>query len=113
MVTDLRLEKQIEFDAHDKSYHLHLMGEWFNLANHQNVTGMSSNAYNFSANSAVTSGCAGSLVPGQAQQECATMTYIPLKGAGIQASGFQAVTNSDSNFAYSPRQVQLSLRLDF
>jgi hypothetical protein len=41
------------------------------------------------------------------------MTFVPLAGAGIHASGFQAVTNSGSNFAYSQRQVQLSLRLDF
>jgi outer membrane receptor protein involved in Fe transport len=113
MVADLRLEKQFKMDLHDKTYNLHLLGEFFNIANHQNVTGVSTTAYNFSANSSVTAGCTGSLVPGQAQQECSTMTFVPLAGAGIHASGFQAVTNSGSNFAYSQRQVQLSLRLDF
>ena len=113
MVLDMRLEKQLKIVAHDKTYNVHLLGEWFNLANHQNVTGVSTTAYNFSSNSSVSSGCTGSLVAGQTQNECATMTFQPLTGAGIHASGFQAVTNSNSNFAYSQRQVQLSLRLDF
>jgi hypothetical protein len=53
------------------------------------------------------------MVTGQAQQECSTLTFVPKTGSGVNASGFRAVTNSGSNFAYSPRQVQLSLRLDF
>ena len=114
MVTDLRLEKQFTIDAHDKPYHLQLLGEFFNLANHQNVTGVSSTAYNLAANASVSTGCTGSqLVTGQVQSECSTLTYVPKAGAGVSASGFGAVTNADSNFAYSPRQVQLSLRLEF
>ncbi|MGA2672757.1 MAG: carboxypeptidase regulatory-like domain-containing protein [Terracidiphilus sp.] len=112
MVVDMRLEKQFEKDVYGKPYHLQLMGEFFNVANHQNVTSESTTAYNFSSNSSVTSGCTAT-VPGQAQEECATLTYVPKTGSGVLASGFRAVTNSGSNFAYSPRQVQLSLRLDF
>jgi hypothetical protein len=52
-------------------------------------------------------------VSGQAQQECATLIYVPSTGSGVTASGFRAITNSGSNFAYSLRQVMLSLRLDF
>ena len=113
MVADLRLEKQFEVQLGDRPYHLQLLGEFFNVANHANVTGMSTAAYNLSSNSSVTSGCTGQLVPGQAQQECSTLNYIPKTGTGINATGFGAVTSADSNFAYSPRQVQLSLRLDF
>jgi hypothetical protein len=114
MVTDLRLEKQFTIDAHDKPYHLQLLGEFFNLANHQNVTGVSSTAYNLAANASVTTGCTASqMVAGQAQSECSTLTYVPLTGSGIKAAGFGSVNNSNSNFAYSPRQVQLSLRLEF
>ena len=113
MVLDMRLEKQITVKAFDKPYHLQLMGEFFNLANHQNVTSESTTAYNLSSNSSVTSGCSGSLVTGQTQEECSTLTYVPKTGSGVNASGFQAITNSGSNFAYSPRQVQLSLRVDF
>jgi hypothetical protein len=53
------------------------------------------------------------LVAGQVQNECSTLTYVPKAGAGVTASGFKSISNADSNFAYSPRQVQLSLRLDF
>jgi hypothetical protein len=109
----MRLEKQFNVNAFDKPYHLQLMGEFFNVANHQNVTSESTTAYNLSSNSSVTSGCSGELVTGQAQQECSTLTYVPKTGSGVNASGFQAITNSGSNFAYSPRQVQLSLRVDF
>jgi outer membrane receptor protein involved in Fe transport len=113
MVVDMRLEKQLTMNAFDKPYHLQLLGEFFNVANHQNVTSESTTAYNLSSNSSVTSGCSSSLVPGQAQEECATMTFVPKTGSGVAASGFRAVTNTGSNFAYSPRQVQLSIRLDF
>jgi len=112
MVVDLRLEKQFIKEIGDKPYHLQLMGEFFNIANHQNVTSVSSTAYNLSANSATNNGCT-VLVPGQAQQECATLTFVPRTGNGVNASGFRAITNSGSNFAYSPRQVMLSLRLEF
>jgi hypothetical protein len=114
MVLDLRLEKQFTVQAYDKPYHLQLVGEFFNVANHMNVTGVSTTAYNLSANSAVNAGCTASqLVAGQVQNECSTLTYVPKAGAGVTASGFKSISNADSNFAYSPRQVQLSLRLDF
>ncbi len=112
MVVDMVLEKQFIKDINGKPYHLELMGDFFNVANHQNVTSVSSTAYNLSSNSSVTSGCT-ALVAGQAQQECATLTYVPKTGSGVTASGFRAITNSGSNFAYSPRQVMLSLRLEF
>jgi hypothetical protein len=53
------------------------------------------------------------MVSGQAFDECSTMTYVPLSGTGVNATGFQAVTSANSNFAYSPRQIMLSLRLEF
>ena len=42
----MRLEKQFTVYVDDKPYHLQLLGEVFNLANHQNVTGVNSSAYN-------------------------------------------------------------------
>ena len=115
MVFDMRLEKQLMHEFNGKPYHLELMGEIFNVANHQNVTSVSSTAYNFTAsNSSVTSGCTGSqLVAGQAQNECSTLSFVPRAGTGVLATGFGSVSNSGSNFAYSPRQVMLSLRLEF
>jgi hypothetical protein len=114
MVVDMRLQKDFTITAADKPYHLQLLGEFFNVANHQNITSVVTTAYNLSSNGSVSSGCSASqLVPGQAQNECSTLTYVPKTGSGIAASGFGAVTNSGSNFAYSPRQVQLAIRLDF
>ena len=114
MVLDMRLEKQFPIDVHDKLYHLQLLGEFFNLANHQNVTGVNSSAYNLSDNSGLTKGCTASqLVAGQAQEECSTLTYVPLAGAGHAESGFGAVTSTNNVYMYTPREVELTLRLDF
>jgi hypothetical protein len=113
MVLDMRVEKQFAVDVKDKTYRLQLLGEFFNVANHQNITGVRSGAYNLSSNSSLSSGCTSSMVTGQAQSECSTLTFIPKSGAGIQASGFGSNSNADSNFAYSPRQVMLSLRVEF
>ncbi|MGA3070796.1 MAG: TonB-dependent receptor, partial [Terracidiphilus sp.] len=114
LVLDMRLEKQFPIPVHDKLYHLQLLGEFFNLANHQNVTTVNSTAYNLSDNSGLTKGCTASqLVPGQAQEECSTLTYVPLAGAGHLESGFGAVTSTNNVYMYTPREVELTLRLEF
>jgi len=119
---DMRLEKQITFDAKDKPYHLQLMGEVFNVANHPNVTSVNTGAFTESSNSSVTKSCsipgAGTFgpLPGQGQIECSTMTFTP-RGNTTNAfnyqTGFGADTNADSNFAYSPRQVMLTIRMEW
>jgi outer membrane receptor protein involved in Fe transport len=113
LVLDMRVEKQIPITVGDKTYHLQLLGEAFNLANHQNVTTINTSAYNLSANSSVTSGCAGSLVSGQAFNECSTMTYQPLLGAGHSESGFGAVTSTNNTYLYTQREIELTMRLQF
>jgi len=114
LVLDMRLEKQFPFEVGGKKYHLQLMGEFFNLANHQNVTGVSTTAYNLSSNSSTTAGCtSGQMVAGQAQEECSTMTYQPKAGSGITASGFGAVTSTNNVYMYTPREVELTLRISF
>jgi hypothetical protein len=110
----MRVEKQFPIEVHDKTYHLQLLGEFFNAANHQNVTGVSTTAYNLSDNSGLTKACAGqSTVSGQAQDECSTLTYVPLTGAGHAESGFGAVTSTNNVYMYTPREIELTLRLDF
>ena len=112
LVADIRLEKQFEIRAYDRPYHLQLLGEFFNIANHQNVTGVNTTAYNLSSNSSVSSGCLPSqLVSGQTQEECSTLNYQYNSGTTKPLLG--TVTNANSNFAYSQREVQLSLRLEF
>lgn len=114
LVIDSRLEKQFTMDVHDKPYHLQLIGEFFNLGNHQNVTTVNTGAYNLSANGSVTSGCSGSsLGAGQAQEECSTMTFIPKAGAYTSATGFGAATSTNNVYMYTPREIELTLRMQF
>jgi hypothetical protein len=119
---DMRLEKQIPFNLGDKPVHLQLMGEVFNAANHPNVTGVNNGAFTESSNSSVTKTCSipsgGTFgaISGQGQIECATMSYLPrgnTSNAFNYQTGFGADTNADSNFAYSPRQVMLTMRLEW
>jgi hypothetical protein len=112
LVFDLRLEKQFAIPVHERQYRLQLLGEFFNLANHQNVTGVNTTAYNLSSNSSVSSGCSSDqLVTGQVQEECSTLTYQYNNGTTKPLLG--TVSNANSNFAYSQREIQLSLRLEF
>ena len=96
-VLDTRLQKDLRIS---ERFNLELLGEMFNVLNHQNVTGISATAYSINATASSTTP-ANSLV------------YQPEQGAGVNASGFGAVTNSNSNFVYSQRQIQVGLKLDF
>jgi hypothetical protein len=53
------------------------------------------------------------MVSGQAQAECSTLTYVPLTGAGHAESGFGAVTSTNNVYMYTPREVELTLRMQF
>ncbi len=83
-VVDLRLGKNFYFNApHFDRMRLELFSEVFNLMNHQNITGVNNNAYTLSGT---------------------TLT---------QLASFGTYTNSNSNWAYSSRQMQIALRLHF
>jgi hypothetical protein len=83
-VVDMRLGKNFHFEApHLSRMRLELLGEVFNLMNHQNITDVNDNAYTLSGT---------------------TLTQQP---------GFGTYTNSNSNWAYSPRQMQIAARLHF
>jgi outer membrane receptor protein involved in Fe transport len=89
-VFDLRLQKDLQLSDRFK---VELVGEGFNVLNHQNATTVNSTAY--SINSA------------------GTLVYQSPSGKGVNASGFGTVSNADSNFVYSQRQIQLGFKLDF
>jgi outer membrane receptor protein involved in Fe transport len=93
-VFDLRAEKQILL--HDR-YSLQLLGECFNVFNHENYTGVNSTGYDFGSGTSSTAanGTTSYTTP---------LTYAP---------SFGTYNNANSNYAYSPRQVQLALRLEF
>jgi hypothetical protein len=88
LVDDVRVEKQFAF--RDR-YALHIILQGFNIANHQNVSSVNSIAYKLA-------GTAGS----------------PLAGVATYQSNFGTVnTTNNSGFSYTPRQLELSFKLDF
>jgi hypothetical protein len=84
IVVDSRLGKNFYFKArHFDNMRLELFGEVFNALNRQNITGITDEAYTLTGTS---------LTPNAA---------------------FGTYTNSNSNWAYSSRQMQIALRLHF
>lgn len=97
-VVDLRISKQLPIRG--KSY-LEFMGEAFNLFNHQNITAVNTTAYNFGTSSSATCG---------ANELC----FNAVKSGGTYVPQYEKATNSNSSgFAYTPRQLQLAVRLVF
>jgi hypothetical protein len=92
---DFRLSKG--FTMREK-YRLELLGEAFNLFNHQNVTSVATTAYNI-CTSATTQGC-----PSTASALNPFLVFQP---------NFATVTNANSNTIYRERQIQLAIRLAF
>ena len=89
-VVDIRLGKNFFFESH--ALHLdrlrfEVFAELFNVMNHQNITGLTTEAYTLSSVNGVP-------------------TLAPY-------SNFGTYTNSNSNYTYSPRQLQLAGRLHF
>jgi outer membrane receptor protein involved in Fe transport len=91
VVVDARLQKDVQLS---QRFNLELVAEGFNLLNYVNVTGINSTAYSISGS---------------------TLKSAPfVNGGGVSAqSGFGAITNADSTFTYSQRQIQLGMKLDF
>jgi outer membrane receptor protein involved in Fe transport len=103
--TTVNLDARVQKDVHiNERFNVELVAEAFNLLNHLNVTSITSTAY--SIGSCAASGAA----------EACSLTYQPFVAGstGLTGqSGFGAITNADSTFVYSQRQVQLGLKLDF
>lgn len=93
IVDDVRLQKQIAFE-HGRS--VDLMLNVFNVANHQNITGFQTTSlYNLSVSGTTT-----------------TATYTGQDGSG--PVNFMKPNNSNSSaFLYTPRQVEISARINF
>lgn len=94
---DMRLSKR--FKVGDRT-NVELLGESFNLANHVNETGVNTTGYAYAAGTAATA---------TAPATPNTLTFNSANNAAI----FGVRNNANSNFVYSPRQVQLSARIQF
>jgi len=86
-VYDMRVGKNFYVNApHFERVRLELFAEMFNVMNHQNITGVENDAYSLSSTTGTT------LTP---------------------YTTFGQYTNSNSNYTYSPRQMQIAVRLHF
>ena len=89
---DMRAQKDFTFA---EKYNLQLIAEAFNLANHQNITGLNGTGYVLNT---VTPAAGISAAP------VSTLNYQPT---------FGSVTAANSNSVYQVRQVQLAARIVF
>jgi hypothetical protein len=110
-VQDLRLSKTIKVQ---ERYSVELLADVFNLANHTNVTGVTTTGY-----SVVSSGTVA--LQGGGTQACSsaapclnfnTSGATPASGAPF-APQLGVPNSANSNFIYSPRQLQLGVRIKF
>ena len=90
ILVDARAQKDFSFM---EKYSIQLIGEAFNLMNHQNVTGVSTTGYSISTVKGTT-----------AATTTNTLTYVPT---------FGTVSSANTNYAYGPRVIQVALRLMF
>jgi hypothetical protein len=89
-VLDLRISKR--FTVYER-FKVELLGESFNLVNHQNVTAVNTTAYTLGTTAA---------------------TKVNNLNYTTSSPTFGAPTNSNSSgFSYSPRQLQLAVRVQF
>jgi hypothetical protein len=95
LVPDLRLAKSIVVK---ENYTLQVLGNMFNIINKPNVTGVNTLGYNITAAGGTANG-----------QQC------PAGGPSclIFNPSFGSITNENSNFVYSPRQIEIGVRIKF
>jgi hypothetical protein len=106
---DVRLGKNFTFDVNHYGLgrlRLEFFAEAFNLLNHQNITAVQTNAYNLS------SGTLAGITPGSTLGPTGTVGGTAEDVLTLQPN-FGTNQNSNSNYTYSPRQIQLAARLHF
>ncbi len=99
IIVDARVQKEFTFA---EKYNLQLFAEAFNLANHQNVTGVNSTGYSLQTTYPTLP--KGMLATPQNTAPTSNLVYQPT---------FNTITAANSNYAYGTRQVQLAARLVF
>lgn len=93
-VVDLRLAKELDLWKEAK---LRFLVDAFNLFNHQNVTSINSTAYNLGKSCGANELC-----------------FNTLKNGNSYTKQYGQITNSNSSgFTYTPRQLQMALKLTF
>lgn len=101
-ITDIRLSKHFTFR---EKYNLELLGDFFNLANKQNVTNVNTTAYFVSTgNVATPTGTVACSSAAPCLNFNTDKSFNPL---------FSSITSTNSNFVYSPRQIQIGAKIRF
>ncbi|HEV7521930.1 MAG TPA: carboxypeptidase regulatory-like domain-containing protein [Candidatus Angelobacter sp.] len=110
-VQDLRLSKTIKVK---ERYSVELLADAFNLANHTNVTGVSTTGYSVVSTGTVPLQAGGTQACSSAAPCLNFSTSGPTPATGAPFTPQFGVPNSaNSNFSYSPRQLQLGVRVKF
>jgi hypothetical protein len=105
-VVDMRISKKFMFK---ERYAVEVLGEGFNLFNHVNYTGAQNTGY-FVSTSNIT-------LPDGTTKTCSNaapcLNFNWTKSGTSAVPVFASLTNANSNFAYSSRQVQIGVRFTF
>ncbi len=115
---NLRLSRSFYLDDRLGHYRLELLGEAFNLLNHQNITSINTNAYTVCSAPPMTTGFVDPRVV-VGSSNCPAMTGPVTPGATntgfylLYNPYFGTNRNSNSNTVYTPRQLEGSIRLHF
>jgi hypothetical protein len=103
-VADLRLAKNFKVT---ERYELEVIGDFFNIANKQNITGVNKTGYTIVRGPA----------PGIGTSTCSNanpcLDFFNPNIATASSSTFGTTSNVNSNFQYTPRQIQLGVRVKF
>ena len=112
---DVRLSKNFNLpDIGGNHLRLELFAELFNVMNHQNITSVSTGAYTICKANATTSIVSNSC-PAGLPTPPKTTTGTPPQTFGylVANPNFGTYKNSNSNTIYTPRQIQIAVRLHF
>lgn len=103
-VIDLRLAKSFKVA---ERYDLEIMGDFFNLANKQNITAVNKTGYT------IVRGPAPGVGTGTCSNANPCLDFFNPNIATAASSTFGTTSNVNSNFQYTPRQIQLGARIRF
>ena len=108
-VVDLRLSKSFTHEIRGREYRFQILGEAFNLMNHQNITSVNTNAYCVTGSTPSTSTPATGAGCPQVQSVPTAKSSEYLVGNPL----FGTYLNSNSNTLLTPRQLQIAGRFYF
>jgi carboxypeptidase family protein len=109
-VQDLRLSKTVKFR---ERYSVELAADAFNLFNHVNVTGVTTSGYSVVSSGTVATRSGN--VPCSAAAPCLNFNTSGASSTAVPpfTPQFGVPNSANSNFIYSPRQLQLGARIKF